>query len=353
MFGRKNIKAKSKNEENQKKTIIVSGKHFIKVFQKLLKETTAKSEDKFLYLQRVYHSIFFFGHINRLQIKPEEFITNKKREALKEKFPKPFQEYNTHLPRQTPYSILLEYITKIYGGDHESILEELEKRNKDLLDNCYDDEGNKLSAKNFSLSAPVIAHSCFKDSCNDSENIAYGSSLAYKGSVPSRIMIAISALFVWDKVISYAVRCGDNGCGIKFPLGVCCYAYQFDTKTHKYQRIPPCVKCFTMFIVKFDPTYAKTDKQEDWRYGNCAETESLSNLLNYNEDMRDRVFTLDNNEEAMNRDTIIERFAEEHEGPLMKEVNKLLESRRFKATQNGWAFFTPADYIPNVKTCHA
>ncbi|XP_073462844.1 uncharacterized protein [Aquarana catesbeiana] len=331
---------KSKDKVFLKQTIRASGATFLEVFQNLLIETHATGEDVFLYMQRVYHSIFFFGHINDPQVKPEEFVPAREWKYIEKVFEKPLAEYKTHVPSQTPYSILLEYITKIYHGERESVLKELEKRNQEFLVKFYDDEKNQLRPEHFALSAAVICHSCVNDP--DCVN-TYGSSIAYKGKVPRRIMIAISTLLVWDKVISYEVRCGESGHGIQFPNDVCCYSYKFDTTTLTYEPTSPCTKCKKMYLVNFVPKFEKTCKQEDWRYGNCAETESLSNLLHYNENIRRTVHTYDDNEEIVSRETIINRFTNEHRDKLQKEVKNLLESSKFKVIQNVLVLFTPAE----------
>ncbi|XP_073462843.1 uncharacterized protein [Aquarana catesbeiana] len=331
----------AKHKNYLKQTIKASGTAFLEVFHKLLEETNANTDDVFQYLQRVYHAIFFFGHINNPQVNPKDFFPADAWNTIQNVFQRPLAEYNTHLPSQTPYSILLEYITKIHGGRKESILEELEKRNKEFLVNFYKDEKNQLQPRNFALSATVISHSCVNKP--NSAN-TYGSSIAYKGTVPRQIMIAISALLVWDKVISYEVRCKESGRGIQFPNDVCCDSYKFKTSNNKYKPVCPCTKCYESYIVKFDPKFVKTDKQEDWPHGNCAETESLSNLLRDNEDIRNAVHTYDNNKEIVNRENIIKRFANEHEDELQKEVKRLLESCRFHVNQNGLELFTPAAF---------
>lgn len=232
-------------------------------------------------------------------------------------------------------------ITKIHGGKKESILEELEKRNKEFLVNFYKDEKNQLNPNTFSLSATVISHSCVNKPYSAN---TYGASIAYKGIKPRQIMIAISALLVWDKVISYEVRCKESGRGLQFPDEVCGYSYKFKTSNNKYKPVSPCTKCYKSYIVKFDPKHVKTGKPEDWPHGNCAETESLSNLLRYNENIRNAVHTYDNNKEIVNRKTIIERFTNEHEDELQNEVKDLLKPCRFYVNQNGLELFTPAAF---------
>lgn len=217
-------------------------------------------------------------------------------------------------------------------------MKELEKRNQEFLAKFFDNEKNQLKPKDFALSAPVICHSCV----NDPHSVnTYGSSIAYKGKVPRKIMIGISTLLVWDKVISYEVRCGQSGHGIQFPNDVCCYSYKLDTTTQTYKPISPCTKCKKMYLAEFVPKFENTGKQEDWRYGNCAETESLSNLLHKNEDIKRTIHTYDSNGEIVSRETIEKRFINEHKDKLQKEIKNLLESCKFKVIQNVLKLFKP------------
>ncbi|XP_072259516.1 uncharacterized protein [Pyxicephalus adspersus] len=330
---------KSKIQEHRKQTIIASGKRFIDVFRKLLQGTSTTTEEKFLYMQRVFHAIFFYGHINCPQIQPKDFIPAISWPVLQKKFPKPLREYSTHLPCQTPYSTLLEYMTKVYGK--QEVLELLMKINRDLLINICDDEGKQLSTKDFALSASVITQSYIFNSSENHAEMFFGSSIAYKGEVARNVMIAISALFVWDKVISYEVSCAEGGQGIHFPNNVYCNSYRFDIQSLEFEAIPPCIKCHQMFIVKFDPTYVETNKREEWRHGNCAETESLSNLIHNNEGIKNSLYTTDNNKMILKREDIITKFTNEHEHKLHKEVESRLEPFNFNVTQNGWALFAP------------
>ncbi|XP_068120236.1 uncharacterized protein [Hyperolius riggenbachi] len=332
----------AKDKEKQKQSIVTSGNQFIRVFQGLLKITQASREDSIRYMQLVLHSIFFFGHINHPQIKAEEFIPTETLEGYKKAFQNSFKEYKTHFPRQTPYSFVLEYMTKVDNiGNSESLMEELVKLNNSLW--TLNEGGDQCVANDFAFSASVVTHSYITDPHN--ANILesfYGASLSCKGKIPRMIMIYISALYVWDKAISYAVSCGDTGHGIVFPEDVHCKAYRFTTEINGYKEIPPCVKCHKMFITNFDPEYEVVKKLQPWRYGNCAETESLSKLLQGSKVVRNHLHTFGDNRQHMSREDIEKTFAAKHEGSMREKLANRLASRDFRVARQDWKFFTPA-----------
>ncbi|KAM4691131.1 uncharacterized protein WCC33_015983 [Rhinophrynus dorsalis] len=334
-----------KNKEEQRENIVTSGNLFIRGFTKVLKDTPEFPEQlKAEYLQRVLHSIFFFGHINRPPVSPKEFIAPALLQALKNKFPKPFEEYNTHLPKQTPYSILLEYMaTALNSEDPDVFVNQLVRVNV-LFWKLKGEEGNQPVANDFAFSASVIAYSCYKDKeTNTALQMAYGSSISCKGKVPRQVMIAISALHVWDKAIAYAVCCGGNSPVITFPKQIHCYAYQFNCYKRMYKKIPPCTKCDQIFKdVQFNPSYSKCNKKEEWPYGNCAETESLSKLLLLLNNTNDTCKVHDREGRQINRNEIENKFREEHEGKMRAKVKKLLHARKFILDSAEWQFFTPA-----------
>ncbi|XP_068118556.1 uncharacterized protein [Hyperolius riggenbachi] len=330
-----------KDKEKQKQSLVTSGTQFIRVFQKQLQNAKASKEETLHYMQRVLHSIFFFGHINHPQIKPEEFIPTDKLETYKRVFQNSFKEYNTHFPRQAPYSILLEYMTKVNNtGNPESLMEKLVELNKSLR--TLNEEGEQVVANYFDFSASVVTQSYIKDPNN--ANILecfYGASLSCKGETQRKIMIYISALYVWDKAISYVVSCGDTGHGIVFPEDVHCKAYRFTTEINGYKEIPPCVKCHKMFITNFDPEYEVVKKLQPWRYGNCAETESLSKLLQGSLEVRNHLHTFGDNRQPMSREDIEKTFTAKHEGSMREKLANCLASRDFRVAPCDWKFFTP------------
>ncbi|XP_068120508.1 uncharacterized protein [Hyperolius riggenbachi] len=293
-------------KENLKQQFQLSGNIFIEAFKKLL-DKEKKKEVKNFYMQRLLHSIFFFGHINNPRVKPEEFFHEKSLNVYRNRFQEVFDIYKTHLPRQSPFSILLEYMTTADDAKKpEPLKQNLKDINNSLLRNNNE---NETVANDFSAS--VIAYSRARDpSISNDTDWYYGASISYKDKVPRKIMISISSLYIWDKAISYIVRCGDNGRGLTFPNNVQCCACRFNGKECDYEVIPPCRKCDRMFNVQYELKYQKTSDKQTWPYGNCAEAESLSNLLRRNKHVRNDVKE-GGNRETIERD-IIESLSDLH-----------------------------------------
>ncbi|XP_040294649.1 uncharacterized protein LOC121005900 [Bufo bufo] len=329
--------------EKNKKRIVKSGNAFIVTFKKLLNKTEASEEEARHYMERVLHSIFFFGHINKPPISPDEFLPERQTEGFRSQFPKPFSEYNTHLPSYTPYSILLEYmIEHLNPEDPDVFMKLLADVNKSLW-KIDDGDGNKPTVNEFAL-ATVISYCCVKDS-NNAEVLkkAYGASVSCKGMPQRHIMIALSALHVWDKAVSYAVSCEGKGPAITFPEKVQCSAYRYIPKLGSYKKIPPCTKCNKMYDVEYDPEHQVHDYEEPWPYGNCAENESINKLLQIDKDIRNNICIVGKNgEKLMNREEIENKFKEEYEDEKKRKVRELLKSRRFKLNSEEWKFFTPS-----------
>ncbi|XP_068120150.1 uncharacterized protein [Hyperolius riggenbachi] len=327
-------------KENLKQDFILSGNIFIEAFKKLL-DKEKKKEVKNFYMQRLLHSIFFFGQIYEPQIKPEEFIHDEcSLKVYKNKFQEVFEKCQTHLACQSPYSILLEYMTTADDAKKpEPLKQNLKDINNSLLRN---NKENESVANDFSAS--VIAYSCARDtSISNDTDWYYGASISYKDSVPRNIIISTSSLFVWDKAISYIVCCGDNGRGLTFPNNVQCCAYRFNGKEWDYELIPPCIKCDKMFNVQYELEYKETTDKQTWPYGNCAEVESLSNLLRSNENLRNDVKEGDNNgtrernnrelgdnTSTMGRQEIERAFKDNYENGKEKELRLLLGTRGFQ-----------------------
>ncbi|XP_069611864.1 uncharacterized protein [Ranitomeya imitator] len=340
-------KKRIRNREKQRENLVTSGNLFIKTFMRRLQKEKASEEVTHHYIERFLHSIFFFGHISIPPIKPNEFLPEEKIDQFRKKLPKAFNEYNTHLPYYTPYSIFLEYMTEcLKPEDPDLFLKELAVINESLW-KVTDEEGNQPIANDFALTATVVTYCCVKDS-RDVKVLkkAYGSSMSCKGKVQRQIMIAISALHVWDKAISYAVCCAGTGLPITFPEQVHCNAYNLKTQIGGYVKIAPCTKCNKMYTVKFSPKYRAHNKKEDWLYGNCAENESFSRLLQSDRSVREKICIIgENGEILMNWEDIQSKFKEKYEDAKKKEIKNLLSSRGFKLGPGEWKFFIPSCII--------
>ncbi|XP_056406119.1 uncharacterized protein LOC130297561 [Hyla sarda] len=333
------IKKVERNREKQRENFVTSGNLFIIVFMNLLKGAKFRKEVVRHYMERVLHSIFFFGHIHCPPIAPEEFLPETLTERYKEAFPKPFKQYNTHLPRYTPYSILLEYMTKGMEWDDLDLLSKhLENVNKSLL-KSHKEKEDEFIANDFAFNASAVTFCCVKDSNNAKVlRKAYGSSLSCKGKIERKIMIAVSALHVWDRAVSYAVCCAGQGHPITFPERVECMTYSFIQR----KKIPPCNKCFKMYKLKAIPEHEAHNKMEHWPYGNCAENESLSRLLQCDEDVRREICIIDENgRKVMNRQDIENKFKEEYEDEIKRTARNNLTPRKVTLPLGEWNFFSP------------
>ncbi|KAM8945678.1 uncharacterized protein RCH25_048993 [Pelodytes ibericus] len=332
---------KSETNEKAKEHLTTSGNHFITTFGKMLVNSGLSREICSKYMQKVLHSIFFLGHVNVPRISPEEFLSDNMQTLYKNKFPKPFIECSTHLARQTPYSILLEFMQEIRDPENQdNFLKELAAVNKSLL-KLDKNQGNQQVSNAFS--ATVTAYSCFTDAeDNQILKMAYGASMSCKGRDPRKIMISVSALVVWDKAISYAVFTEGNNPIIRFPNQVYCKAYRFSIEQNGFQNVAPCNKCAKIFPnVKFDPLHVKSEKDAGWPYGNCAETEALSKLILGYQEIRSEFQIETRDGEKMHINDIENTFKEVYEETLKRKLKMLLGSRSFKITGDNLPLFEP------------
>ncbi|CAH2291762.1 Hypothetical predicted protein [Pelobates cultripes] len=311
-----------------KENVVTSGTIFIIKFADILNANNSSPEVISHYMQRVLHSIFFIGYVSKPRVYPEEFIPEKILESFKEKFPGPFKDYLSHVPHQTPYSILLEFMSENKNCNEPKILmQELWEINKSLW-KTDTNIGYQPVANDFT--ATVIAYSCYGDiNGNNNVNSAYGSSISCKGRVPRRIMIHISVLQVWDLAISYAVCQEGDSPALVFPNQVCCKAYNFHCNSNCFLEVPPCAKCMKSFRgVKFNPPCENPDDDPTWPYGNCAENESLNKLLKGCQDLRSRILTEKNIQgKQMDIIEIETMFKKEKEEKLKKNLKNLLGSQ--------------------------
>ncbi|XP_073540296.1 uncharacterized protein [Phyllobates terribilis] len=275
------------NREKQRENLVTSGNLFIIAFKNLLQKEKATKEVTLHYFERMTESL-----------KPE---------------------------------------------DPDLFLKKLAVINESLW-KVTDEEGNQPIANDFALTASVVTYCCVKDS-RDAKVLkrAYGSSMSCKGKAQRQIMIAISTLHVWDKAISYAVCCAGKGLPITFPEQVHCNAYNLKTQIGGYVKVAPCTKCNKMYIVKFNPEYQAHNKKEDWMYGNCAENESLSRLLQSDRSVRENICIMgDNGETLMNWEDIQNKFNEKFEDEKKKTLKSLLSSRGFQLSSGEWKLFIPS-----------
>ncbi|KAM4549526.1 uncharacterized protein V3H82_018774 [Fundulus diaphanus] len=211
-------------------------------------------------VDEILQSIFFLGKINSVPFSPEEIIPEEELLSdLKKKYSRPFQCYDTQVPRRSPFSCVLDMVVLGQGPENENQI-------KQILSDLV-----KCLKPGFLVSSTI----CVSKSNKSSKQ--YGVSMSTTGPNAGRIVIAASCLSsYWDDFIAGAVmtyypektkKQYFDGT-IRLPAGVTCKAYSINSGS----EMEPCKSCGNLFGLH--TTYNK-----EWPYGNCAEVESLSNLF--------------------------------------------------------------------------
>lgn len=144
----------------------------------------------------------------------------------------------------------------------------------------------KASQKVLYSTTICVSHGNNKDSVKH-----YGASMSTTGRPAGQILVAASCLSFWDEYVADAVmsnclkkkmkeECFDVT--IQFPANVKCRAFN----VRRGEAINPCLSCKNMFGLD-------SAEKREWPYGNCAEVESLSNLLR-EEEVKDAVQRIGN-----------------------------------------------------------
>ncbi|XP_066560750.1 uncharacterized protein LOC136749974 [Amia ocellicauda] len=317
-----------KDKQLNRKTLLNSGAVFISELVKLCKASAINPDVTEALITEVLHSIFFLGHIHESAqckpIVPQDFFTSEETyESFLKDFPKAFEQYCSFLPTRTPFSILLEVVTKMTEcSDHSAVLKKLgdfcnamaAKEIDDQYRNCY------------TLRSTVVSTCNFQDETGKSSSVYYGASLSCSGKVETKIMIALSCIHTWDDAVAHAVQNGENGAFLQLPDGVKCRAYKWNPTTGDFMEEPPCEKCHRIFRnINYQPEYTESDKTAQWHYGNCAETECLSHLLRGEEKVKSETVAYHLNEEqAVDKAEIMKK--------LKKRTAEWLRSRGFRIT---------------------
>ncbi|XP_043924123.1 uncharacterized protein LOC122799246 [Protopterus annectens] len=323
----------------QKANLIASGFQFIKTFYTLLRKVPQTDEEakKIMraYMEEVLHGIFFFGSIHAIPVKPEEFFPDGHHEDFKNIFPEPFEKYNTHLPVRTPYSVLLVLVVKIKStGNMNEILQLLTETNT-FLQKPSPTDNTVWNSNDYCFDSTVVSQSYFKDPQTDKgSEMFWGASLACKGKVEREILIYISCIKAWNKAVAYAVHYAQTGRAIKFPNYVYSEAFRSGRRNNSpYESIPPCLKCVSLFHnIRFIPQ-SEEEHHAAWPYGNCAEAESFSKLLNTLSNVLDDVKAVINGAEEPFTQEMIDFVAN-----CQKSAAQKLKSRKFLLTED-WHFF--------------
>lgn len=150
------------------------------------------------------------------------------------------------------------------------------------------------------------------------------------GRNAGKIVIAASCLSKWDDYVSGAVMTyypkkikKDYFDGtIQVPQYVRCEAFNLGQLTN----LAPCKSCHNLFGLK-------TEETQVWPYGNCAEAESLSNLLK--------------NEEEVKRETHVHEYSaagrQEAGDEVLKQLRDVLKTIKFNTWGN--EYYSPQSVI--------
>ncbi|XP_016117209.1 uncharacterized protein [Sinocyclocheilus grahami] len=232
-------------------------------------------------ISHILHSIFFLGTIHKDSLTPEDIIPEKIAE-IRQEFPEPFKKYKSHLPKRTPFSILLDIMQLTYDTKDKVLKELCILMDKLKFPYPLDRPANK-NQRYYTLESTVI---CVCSNSQRTSDEYFGASLGCRTGEAKRIMIYSSCINTWHEHVSYAVmsfKHQPEGDSLQFHESLRCQAYFRDWKDNTYKKRQPCMNCKRLFSLS-----AGTE-QEDYPYGNCAETECLSKLLFNDQFMRENI----------------------------------------------------------------
>ncbi|XP_051965488.1 uncharacterized protein LOC127631413 [Xyrauchen texanus] len=263
---------------------------------------------------------------------PTDFFAEKEFSQLYNKFSKPFNEFCTHLPTRTPFSILLDVVVKIKGSQNEiEVMEYLLTLLKQL------NVPKKPYFNYYTLEATVICICHYEMTGGETTNKFYGASLSCKGLREQQVIISLSCRHTWTLKVAYAVALADEGGAIQLPQTVKCKAFKRIRGNDRYCEKPPCKNCITIFKgATFEPCHSEADEEPKWPYGNCAETESLSKLLNADPALCEQVQVLKNN---MTADLDLEKYTVWKNAT--SRLVELLRGTEYVRNGNDILFFVP------------
>ncbi|XP_059509671.1 uncharacterized protein LOC132210873 [Stegostoma tigrinum] len=299
----------------QVQVFIKSGHQFLDKVRTFLvnavKEGKLQQERAKAYFKEILHIILFYGQIHHPKIEPEE-ILQESQGVFSKKYPGVFEKCRTHLPTRPPFTVLLDAVVEVVQ----------ERREENVL-RCLLQQINEMDVTNANNTpcgnifvSTVINFCYFYDKVAKMRTPNYfGASVSCKGRIPREIMIDTLCYRTWHNAISRAVCVGNeyNKHAFEFPPEVLSMAFKIYTlgqSTEGNQQInrilarfrnrslprvllivtklrdfgclvprAACERCSTMFPnIQFHP-HPRAHQAACWEYGNCAECESLSQLL--------------------------------------------------------------------------
>lgn len=203
----------------------------------------------------------------------------------------------------------------------------------------------KLRPTEFTFRAAVVAYSFYREPRKPKNEagfpLFYGASVSCKGRMEKKIMISILCLRTWHQAVAFAVYHGQDNLAIVFPDGVQCRAFCYSSNGDFIEK-PPCVNCKMMYHVDFQPYEGDSRENVPWPYGNCAENESLSKLLQGEPGLQEKVVSTDtsviNNPPQNTYQTIEQEFENNIKPNLRNQLIRLLQHKNFP---HNLQFFEP------------
>ncbi|XP_048014667.1 uncharacterized protein LOC125247417 [Megalobrama amblycephala] len=244
------------------------------------------------HVNEILHSIFFLGIIHKDSLTPEDILSPEMAETVRREFPEPFKKYKSHLPKRTPFSILLEMMQLTYGTK-DRVLPELCSLMKKLKFPYPLGRPANKNQSYYTLESTVI---CVCSNSQRASDEYFGASLGCRTEKAKSVMIYSSCVNTWHEYVSYAVMSfqQQQGDSLRFHESMQCQAYLRDWKENTYKERQPCMNCTQLFSL------SEGTEQEHYPYGNCAETECLSKLLFKDQFMRDNIIIRNYTPEKMN-----------------------------------------------------
>ncbi|GLD57958.1 uncharacterized protein AKAME5_001012000 [Lates japonicus] len=257
-------------EQNEREEEFLESNIFRKnsfiIIEEVLELSDQTEEDTTMLVDEILHSIFFLGEINDPPYSPDDIFDDEEMlNVLRECYPRPFDLYSSQLPKRSPFSCVLDMIVHLIGQENER---EITGTLQELIGQLS--RGPK--AKHL-ISFAV----CVSQNTEISDSVRYyGVSMSTSGRPPGQIIAAASCLSAWDSHVADAVmtyypdktkKSYFDGT-IRLPDNIRCQAFKLSDAT----EVPPCRSCGNLFGLR-------TTESKEWAYGNCAEAESLSNLL--------------------------------------------------------------------------
>ncbi|XP_038580028.1 uncharacterized protein LOC119906761 isoform X1 [Micropterus salmoides] len=214
-------------------------------------------------VDEILHSIFFLGNIKAPpSFSPTEIVTDQDMlNALRHRYPQPFERYSSQVPRRCPMSCVLDMTVALNRQENE----------RAIIDSVLNLTGQLRGSSKHLVSSTI----CVSQNTSDRY---YGVSMSTSGPLPGKIMIAASCLSTWDSNVAGAVmtyypnnEMNTNFDGtIRLPEQIRCQAFSLKPRENPF--MPSCRSCQDLFGLT-------ANNNINFPYGNCAEVESLSNLL--------------------------------------------------------------------------